>query len=88
MGEAGTTEEFLTFDQLLRQRAVDSDQTPLIAYPKTRFGVSDYELITAVTLNRFIDGAAKALLESGFPPVVKFHLKQDLKYLEGYLTDD
>jgi hypothetical protein len=73
MREAGTTEDFLTFDQLLQQRAVNSDQTPLIAYPKTRFGVSDYELVAGATLNRFVDGAAKALLDSGFPPVVKFH---------------
>jgi hypothetical protein len=85
-GEAGTTEEFLTFEQLLRQRTVDSDQTPLLAYPKTRLRVSDYELVTGATLNRFVDGAAKALLESGFPPAVKFHLKQDLQYFEGYLT--
>jgi hypothetical protein len=45
-------------------------------------------VVTGATLNRLVDGAAKALLEAGFPPVVKFHLKQDLEYFEEYLTND
>ena len=71
MGDAGTKEEILTFDQLLRQRAVDVDQTPLLAYPKSRLGVNDYELVTGAKLNRFVDGAAKALLQRGFKSVVR-----------------
>lgn len=70
MGDAGTREEILTFDQLLRQRAVDEDQTPLLAYPKSKLGVDDYELINGETLNRFVDGAAKALIKKGFKAVV------------------
>ncbi len=70
MGDAGTKEEIFTFDQLLRQRAVDTDQTPLLAYPKSWLGINDYELVTGAELNRFVDGAAKALLRRGFKPVV------------------
>jgi hypothetical protein len=51
-----------------------------MAYPKSRFGVSDYELVIGVTLNRFVGGAAKALFNPGFPPVVKFYLRQYPKY--------
>lgn len=60
-----------TLDELIRRRALDTDQTPLIAYPKTRLGVYNYELFTGKHLNRLVDGAAKYLLKSGFPPVVR-----------------
>ena len=46
------------------------DQSPLIAYPKTRNGVDDYEFITGAQLNRLVDGAAKALLAAGVEAVV------------------
>jgi hypothetical protein len=59
-----------TYDQMLRQRGEDADQTPLIAYPKSRFGVADYELFDGKTLNRFIDGGVKALMKAGFEVVV------------------
>lgn len=59
-----------TLDQLLRQRSVDIDQTPLLAFSKTRQGVTDYEPINGYTLNKFVDGAAEALKEKGFPSVV------------------
>ncbi len=70
MGDAGPNQEIFTFDQLLRQRAVDADQTPLLAYPKSKFGLDDYDLIDGKTLNRFVDGAAKALISKGFKPAV------------------
>ncbi|RDW91655.1 hypothetical protein BP5796_02820 [Coleophoma crateriformis] len=58
-----------TFDQLLQQRAADEDQTPLLAFPKTRQGITDYEPIPGASLNRFVDGAVKCLIRKGFPPV-------------------
>ena len=61
-----------TFDQLIRQRAVDTDQTPLLAYPKSRLGVTDYELITGKQLDRLVDGAAHALIQVGIVPVVSY----------------
>jgi hypothetical protein len=66
------TEHLYTYDQMLRQRGTDIDQTPLIAYPKSAFGVDDYEFIDGQTLNRFVDGAVKVLLKSGFDAVVSF----------------
>ena len=60
-----------TFDELIRQRAVDDDQTPLVAYPATILGVDNYEHFTGRELNRLVDGAAKRLLRQGFKPVVR-----------------
>ena len=60
-----------TFDEIIRQRAVDEDQSPLIAYPKTRLGITDYELFTGRHLDRLVDGAAKALMKAGVEPVVR-----------------
>lgn len=67
-----TESKIYTFDQLLRQRAVDVDQTPLLAFTKTRLGVTDYELIDGCTLNRFVDGAAEVLRSKGFQAVVGY----------------
>ena len=65
----GKAHDLLTFDKLIQQRAVDVDQTPLLAYPKS--DVDDYEFITGRDLNRFVDNATKALLEAGLRPVVR-----------------
>jgi hypothetical protein len=71
MGSLETRQDdILTCDQLLRQRAVDSAHEPLYAFPRDRYGVDNYELIDGETLNRFVDGAAKTLIASGFAPVV------------------
>lgn len=61
---------FYMFDSILRQRGIDDPQAPLIAYPATQTGVSDYELFTGEHLNRLIDGACKVFLQRGFEPVV------------------
>ncbi|KAH8668812.1 putative NRPS-like enzyme [Xylariales sp. PMI_506] len=75
-----------TFDQLLRQRAADPDQASLLAFPRERYGTTDYELISGSLLNSFVDGAAKALMEKGFSPqtaetVVGVCAPTDLDYL-------
>jgi hypothetical protein len=59
-----------TFDELLLERASDVDQVPLIAYPKTKHGVDDYEFFTGSQLDRLVDGAVKSLLEEGVEVVV------------------
>lgn len=71
LGKMSAEDKIWTLDQLLRQRAIDEDQTPLVAFPKTRQGITDYELITGASLNRFVDGAAKCLIRKGFLAVVR-----------------
>lgn len=60
-----------TFDQVIRERGSDEDQSPLIAYPNFKLGVTDYELFTGRQLDRLVDGAAKALLRAGVRPLVR-----------------
>ncbi|RDW69422.1 hypothetical protein BP6252_08442 [Coleophoma cylindrospora] len=84
--DSTTGNPILTFDQLLRRRAIDEDQTPLLAYPKSRLGVADYELIPGKLLNRFVDGAVESLLRLGIEPVneekvVGIYAPTDLDYL-------
>lgn len=62
---------FKIFDDVLLQRAVDDDQSPLIAYPKTKHGVDNYELFTGTQLNQLVDGAVRALLAEGVEAVVR-----------------
>lgn len=59
-----------TLDQLLRQRSVDIDQTPLLAFSKTHQGITYYEPISGNTLNKYVESAAEVLKEKGFPSVV------------------
>lgn len=66
----GQEESLFTFDQMLRQRALDEDQTPLFASPKSQYGVTDYEFINGKELNRFVDGGVKAFIKIGLSPVV------------------
>jgi hypothetical protein len=66
-------EDLFTYDQMIRQRALDIDQTPLIAYPRSQYGVADYEAISGKQLNRFVDGGVKALIKAGLEPVVGMH---------------
>jgi hypothetical protein len=68
-----------TYDQMIRQRALDLDQTPLIAYPKSIHGVTDYEFVTGNDLNRLVDGGAKALIRAGITPVVRSRSAQQLQ---------
>lgn len=64
------TDQIYTFNQLIRERAEDVDQVPLIAYPANRFSVADYEFFTGAKINTFIDGAVKRFIETGLSPAV------------------
>jgi hypothetical protein len=73
---------FRTFEEVLLQRAVDDDQSPLIAYPRTQHGVDDYELFTGAQLNRLVDGAVRALLGEGVEAVLR------MDHLIGWLINE
>ena len=57
-------------DQLLRQRAQETPNQPLVAYPKSDSGLTDFELISVENVNRFTDNAARTLLSDGLEPTV------------------
>ena len=46
------------------------DQSPLIAHPKSKLGVDDYEFYTGARLNQLVDGAVHTLRGEGVDAVV------------------
>jgi hypothetical protein len=76
MGDIGTqpvlkAKAIFTFDEVIRERANDEDQTPLIGFPKSKLGYTDYEIFDGKQLNRLVDGASKALLKFGVKSLVR-----------------
>lgn len=56
-------------DDIVRHRAADKVQVPILGYPKSESSVSDYELFTGQQLDSFIDATVKYLLASGLKAV-------------------
>ncbi|KAL8774731.1 MAG: hypothetical protein Q9209_000670 [Squamulea sp. 1 TL-2023] len=57
--------EFVLLDDLFRARARDMVQKPLVAFPKSEQGVSDFEYFTGHDLDRFVEHAAKHYIKLG-----------------------
>ncbi|KAF2676380.1 acetyl-CoA synthetase-like protein [Lentithecium fluviatile CBS 122367] len=62
-----TNEEIYTIDELIKRRAAELGDAPLIGYPKE--GVTDYEEHSARALDRYADAAAEALQRKGLEQV-------------------
>lgn len=62
-------EDILLSDDLLRLRAADKTQIPLLCFPKSERGTVDYEDFTGRDIDRFVDQAAKYYLRCGLQPV-------------------
>ena len=74
MGSIATSNEgLLTLDDLIRRRAENSFNKPLVAYPASPKGLTDFELLTGADLNCLVDAAAKHLISIGIKPVVSLH---------------
>ncbi|CBF86773.1 uncharacterized protein ANIA_10297 [Aspergillus nidulans FGSC A4] len=58
-----------TLDDLIRLRAADAVQEPILAYPKSLDAAVEYEYFTGEDLNCMIDHAVCGLVEAGFKPV-------------------
>jgi hypothetical protein len=61
--------EIYTIDELIKRRASELQDSPLLAYPKE--GLVDYEEHSASAIDRYVDAAAAALLQRGLKPVVR-----------------
>lgn len=59
---------YLTIDGLLRSHASEEDDIPMVGYPVK--GVSDYEVYTAKTIDRYVDAACWWHQEHGLQPAV------------------
>ena len=59
-----------TLDDLIRERAIDADQSPLFAFAKSQQLPIEFEYFTGKQLDRMVDRAVKSLMKSGVKPVV------------------
>ena len=89
MGDVGV-QTIYTYDEVIHSRALDDVQVPLIAYPKSKLGIADYEFFTGKQLDRLVDGAAKALINSGLSSLVRlfFHPQVLTPCLQRIDVDD
>lgn len=62
-------EDLIISDDLLRLRAADKIQVPLLCFPKSEQGTIDYEKFTGKDIDRFVDQAAKYYMRCGLHPV-------------------
>lgn len=61
-------DEIYTIDDLIKRRASELQDAPLLCYPQD--GLTDYEEHSALAIDRFVDAAAAALQQRGLQPVV------------------
>ncbi|KAH7079432.1 hypothetical protein FB567DRAFT_532567 [Paraphoma chrysanthemicola] len=64
---ARNEDEIYTVDELIKRRAAELGDSPLLAYPKD--GLVDYEEHSASAIDRYVDAAAAALQQRGLKPV-------------------
>lgn len=60
--------EIYTIDELIRRRAAELKDSPLIGYPNE--GVTDYEDHSAAAVDKYVDAAAAVLQRKGLKRVV------------------
>ncbi len=65
--------ELKVLDDVVRYRAADNPQVPILGYPRFEHSVDDYEHFTGRQLDQFIDTAVKHFISSGFTPVTWHH---------------
>ena len=65
----GQYRPFYVVDDLLRAMALEPCQFPLIAYPKSERGLTDFEHFTALDLDRLTDLGVKSLMSRGLRAV-------------------
>ena len=62
-------EDIILSDDLLRLRALDSTQVPLLCFPKSERDIVNYEEFNGRDIDRFVDQAAKYYMRCGLLPV-------------------
>ena len=77
--------EMRSINDLITYQACNIPDSPLIAYPGSEFGASDFREYTARELDLYADRGAKCLARRGLKPTVS--LSASLLLL-GYLTHD
>ncbi|KAK5632877.1 hypothetical protein RRF57_008591 [Xylaria bambusicola] len=82
--------ELKVLDDIIRYRAADADQLPILGYPRNDNDLSDYEKFTGQQLDSFIDGAANHLMAHGLKPgakeVVAIFGQSDVDYVVAFFA--
>ncbi|KAI0108507.1 acetyl-CoA synthetase-like protein [Daldinia grandis] len=52
-------------DDLIRERGKDDEQVPILGYPRHDHSATEYEYFTGKDLDRMVDNACRALVQSG-----------------------
>ncbi|KAL8947135.1 MAG: hypothetical protein Q9222_006551 [Ikaeria aurantiellina] len=68
-GSQDDLEEIVLIDDIFKARAKDEDQKPLMAFPKSERGASDFEFFDGRDLDRFIEHAAQNYLSADIQAV-------------------
>lgn len=63
-----SNQPIFTLDELIRRRASEMGESPLIGYPN--HSLLDFEEHRARSVDRYVDAAAEKLQQLGLPPVV------------------
>ena len=63
-------------DDLIRQRASEPDNPPLVAFPASDSGLTDFEMFTAQDLDRYVEAVGMDLIDRGIEPAVSGQLKR------------
>lgn len=66
-------EDLIIFDDLLRLRAADKTQVPLLCFPRSERGSVDYDEFTGRDIDRFVDQAAKYYMRCKLHPTKSSH---------------
>lgn len=56
-------------DDLIRERANDEEQLPILGFPRYKNSAADYEYFTGKDLDRMVDEACRAFVRNGFEVV-------------------
>jgi hypothetical protein len=65
---AGSDDAIYTIDELIKRRASEYEDSPLLCFPKE--SLTDYEEHSARAIDRFVDAAVGALQQRGLEPAV------------------
>lgn len=72
-GDFESNEALWTIDELIRSRAQQLKERPLLCYPRS--GILDYEEHSASAVNGYVDAAVQVLQARGFREVVSANNK-------------
>ncbi|KAK2600011.1 hypothetical protein QQS21_005245 [Conoideocrella luteorostrata] len=80
----------VTIDDVVRLRAGDKEQSKVLAYPRTKDTITDYEYFTGSDLDGFVNQACWTLIERGLEgdtrEIVALYAESDLSYVVTFLA--